>query len=505
MRPPSRTVAGLAVMAIAASCTLSLIWVFVVPMFQTPDEDVHFDYAISLYTAKRLLFAREKPVAEISLASPYVPKVHPFTWHLMVRTRALEMRGNPRVAAARDYGSISFFKRTDLERPTVTVPYKNPWLITEYPVAYYALAAAWMRAISPRGGSLSLTFFAARILSVVLLAAGLCAAFRIVRILGMPPVRAVLFIAAVGLFPLTSFVSSAIQPDNLAFALVNIAVLLALEIQQSHPLRTRRWLTIALGLCLALLTITKYHTALCVLIAALAAVFYRTWRMERRELFRTALTILTPIVLAAALQAAINWGGHAQLRNLGSYSSAATRVPPGMAFRVKAAIVDYIGGGTTFHGFWGLFGWNDTALVIVNHRFNTTLRRAILWVTWIVIAAALLRVMHVWLRLFRLHRHRPTGTAIGALLSNVFLNSYLLFAALMLALYVITGNGFTAQGRNWYPFITGIFWLGVWYAPGLFRGRVRESLRWLLLSLILSYSLASVYYGLAAVVHRFYP
>ncbi len=34
---------------------LSTIWVFLVPMFQAPDEPVHFDYAASIYSAGRLI------------------------------------------------------------------------------------------------------------------------------------------------------------------------------------------------------------------------------------------------------------------------------------------------------------------------------------------------------------------------------------------------------------------------------------------------------------------
>jgi len=34
---------------------LSTVWVFLVPIFQAPDEPAHFDYAASIYTAHRLI------------------------------------------------------------------------------------------------------------------------------------------------------------------------------------------------------------------------------------------------------------------------------------------------------------------------------------------------------------------------------------------------------------------------------------------------------------------
>src|SRR5271168_4105272 len=58
---------------IAVSVALSTFWAFRVPIFEEPDESAHFDYAISIATAHRLILAREG-----------VPgtDVHPYTLYL---------------------------------------------------------------------------------------------------------------------------------------------------------------------------------------------------------------------------------------------------------------------------------------------------------------------------------------------------------------------------------------------------------------------------------------
>src|SRR5689334_17474290 len=48
---------------VCAAAGLSLYWVFLVPIYQAPDESGHLDYAFDLYTAGRLITVREVPPA----------------------------------------------------------------------------------------------------------------------------------------------------------------------------------------------------------------------------------------------------------------------------------------------------------------------------------------------------------------------------------------------------------------------------------------------------------
>jgi len=358
------------------------------------------------------------------------------------------------------------------------------------------VAAGWMRAIWFFDPSLPALFFGARMLSVLLLAIGLYAAFSIVRLLGAPPARAALFTAAVGLFPLTSFVSAAVQPDMLAFTLVNVSIWIALQLQQPLSPRARRGLTAVLGLCLALLWLTKYHTAFCVFLPVVAYLLHRTWRLERRDLPRVVLAIAAPLLLAGALQLAINRGMQTEMN--------VVRPTAGFFAATKNALVDYAGGGFFFKGFWWLSGWNRLNVVIGTPTTDALVKSSILRISWIVLGVAALRIVHGWWRAFRASRRGAAQRVIAALLSNIFLNSFLLFAAVMLALHVLTNNFFLAQGRQWFPFLTATLWLGVFYVPGLFRPRLQRALSWALVLLLFSYSLVTAYYAFDDMVNRFY-
>jgi hypothetical protein len=456
---------------IAASCILSSIWAFVVPIFQPPDEDVHFDYAISIFTANRLILAREKPAAMWHHAM--FPVAHPYTWHLIVRTGTFDIKGQREVKVPPAYGTRAYYRGIDVTQPRSAEHHNNPWIMLGYPFFYYALAAVWMKAIALATPSLTTLFFGARMLSVLLLAIGLAAAAGIVRRLGASPAQTAVYTAAVGFFPLTSFVSSAIQPDNLAFTLAQVCLWLALA---------RRRFTAALGIALALLAVTKYHTFVCVFVAVVA---YLIRHVERKDFLR----ILTPLLIAGAVQLAINGGMRTQM----------SAGHPAIGFRLalKNAIIDYIGGGFCFRGFWWLAGWNKLNVTFFHPAIDSFVKKAILYGAWIVIALAALRLLQVWLRSFRARRLAP-------LVSNVFLNSLLLFIAVMFALHILTNNYFLAQGRHWYPFLPALFWLGCFYVPRLFPRHLARSFSWLMLVLLLSYSLVGAYAALHDVVDRFY-
>jgi hypothetical protein len=464
---------------ILASSLLSLVWVFVVPIFQPPDEDVHFDYTISIYTANRLLLAKEKSIVPWRRAM--FPISHPYTWHLIVRTGTFDIKGTREVKVPPSYGTHAYYRSIDATLPPSAEQYNNPWLIAGYPFLYYALAAFWMKAIALFDPSLTTLFFGARILSVLLTAIGLAAAAGIVRRLGASPAQTVVYTAALGFFPLTSFVSAAIQPDNLAFALANVSLWLAFALRDAGSVRARRRLAIALGLAMALLAVTKYHTFLCVFVAAGACLLTR-----RKDLLRLAIAVLTPLLIAGSLQMVINGGMQTQMQ--------AHHPAIGFRLALKNAIVDYIGGGFCFRGFWWLSGWNKLQ---VTFPADALVKKSLMFGTWIVLALTAIRMMRGWFRSFRARRLAP-------LFSNMFLNSLLLFAAIMLVLHVITSNYFLAQGRHWYPFLPALLWLGCFYAPNLFRGKVARSLTWAMLLLLTSYSMIAAYAALHDVVTRFY-
>src|SRR5262249_13081844 len=147
---------------------------------------------------------------------------------------------------------------------------------------------------------LTVLFFGARIFSVLLLIPSLLLAYAVARELRFTKKRALLFTSIVGFFPLTTFVSSYVQPDNLSFTAVMLWCYLALLVRRK-PGQVRP--VALLGLALALLLATKYHFYLAVLVPVLAMlVSDRLLRSWRPSWMRTLALLLLPSLVVGAVE-----------------------------------------------------------------------------------------------------------------------------------------------------------------------------------------------------------
>ena len=220
-----------------------MYWALLVPIFEAPDEPVHIDYAFNIFSAGRLINVREPTFPwNVSALSPEgeMPIVwHRYTWRLIGVSELDRIAFHPRQKAPANYGTKEFFN--DLDRsatPEVSTdadrqpriwdrPARYGYLAV-YPFGYYALAGAWMRVLRTFSPRLSVLFFGARSLSVLLLVCSLLLVYAISRELRLGRGRALLLTAIIGFFPLTSFVSSYVQPDNLCLTLAMLCFYLGL-------------------------------------------------------------------------------------------------------------------------------------------------------------------------------------------------------------------------------------------------------------------------------------
>lgn len=498
------------VLVLAVAMGLSAWWAARVPIFGAPDEDVHFDYVVSLVTARRLLLASERPVAEIGGPDPFVPVIHPYTLHLVQGSGTRQTRFRPEAKPPAGYGTTAFFAALDRSVPELSQPpLRNPWAITEYPVGYYALAALWTAAWNLCFPGPVALLFAARAFSVLLLGVGLVAWWAVLRRQACPPWRALGILMAVGLLPLTSFVSSYVQPDNLAFAVVPLCLWLALRASTEPPSAKR---LAATGLALALLLFSKYHVFLSVAppVVALLAVAHARWR--QRQWLAWGLLLFSPVVLAAELQLWISSGGGSGLRNLATAGSRWQRLqeagswPVYLVRMVRSALRNFFSqDGDTFRTFWWLFGWLDTPVVIVSPAVHEVIVLLLQTGMVALLVLLVLRWQQVVTVLAKPWRRGARRRVLRLLVSRPLLISYLCFAALIGAVYVYTANGFLAQGRNWFPFLPAIFWAAVEYSPRALASR--RAARWLsraVLAGLLLYSILGCYWGLRAVEKRYY-
>jgi hypothetical protein len=508
MRLRRRSYDLIAAAFILLSGALSAFWAFVVPIFQAGDEPAHFDYAISIYSAGRLIRVRDG-VADW-IASPY-------TRYLM---RAADLdrimwRSSERVPSG--YGSRAYFARVDAAAPSIKAPVSTggriSYVVTVYPFAFYALEALWMHVIALFTNSLVVLFFSARLLCVFLMMAGLYFTYRAAGNLGIPGWLCVALVAITGLFPLTTLVSSYVQPDNLTFALVAAALFFATGYRHGcPPMRT----AVGLGIVLGLLAVTKYHFFVSVSLPVLCLVAVRFWisRGTARYVALSAVALLAPTVVLAVVQHWVS-AGPADRSIIGNGGGGlfdyyrgvlATGPLPTFSYTMTTlwgAFIDFFVTGASSVSYWAVLGALDTPLVIVDDQIQQFIRAVIEVLTLLVTAAVVASELRNLFRLAGAARRGHTKLAVAAALGDPVFNSYVCFTSIMLALYVITNDVFTGLGRNWYPYVPASFLCALWYAPKALK-RLRRPLESGVTILLGCYVVMASIYALGDVIGRYY-
>ena len=493
---------------IVGACAVAVTWVFLVPIYQGPDEIANDDYSFSIFRAGHLLNVRDLPPGT----------AHPYTTYLADRSGGERMPFHPQVKAPPGYGTSDFYRELDAGAPSVSAPAtRAPYLVSRYPFGYFALVAAWLAVVSLFAGSGPVAlFFAARLLSVVMLAGSLALTYGIAREFGLKRLRSLALTAAIGFFPLTSFVASYAQTDNLSWLLVSAALFLAL--------RTRRQAGLGnlaiLGVVLGALAVTKYQFFVCAALPVVVVVVARRLRMGREEgrLPTVAALLAVPSVLLGAVQFWVGYGSPFPLVGSSRATSAfwtdeawlaALRGGAGATLAyvgadLGRAATDFFAGGPTFRGFWGEFGWSDTQLVIRNAGTSSSIRAAILAISLLLVALFAIRVARNLARLTSLWRQGRRESVHRLAAADCATPTYLLFIAFMFAFFVYTDDTFYGQGRNWLPLIVPALLAGVVVAPRALPRNLAPALSGILLVGLLAYSALASHYALTSVKERYY-
>jgi hypothetical protein len=480
---------------VLASTGLATVWVFLVPIFQGPDEPFHLDYALCLNEHKGLFRAKGMP--------PTFPLylVHPYAPYLWFRTKSHQIAQHPEVKVPPGYGTADYLQ--DLNR---NAPPRNLIRIEHPPsylafnsFGYYGLLALWIGLLRLLHDQVVFIFYGARLFSVVLLAPSLVLTYASARELRLRPWLALVITACIGLFPMTSFVASYVQPDNLTFTLVSWSSYWALVARRSNA---RPSAVALLGLGLGALLVTKQHFYLAVTAAVVAMIvaegMYRSW--NSRRWLGVGLLLIAPSAATGSVYLWTIWGTKPYYSTMPEHSSTILFVIDGL----QKAFVDFYSG-TTHYSFWGIFGCMDTPLVIRGMRTNLTLHFGLQILTWILLALTLLRLEQVCSRLIQLWHRGKKKLACRLAFSNPLINAYFLFTGLMFLIYVRTGNRIGAQGRNWFPFLLPIFLTGLIYAPKALRLRPsRVVFAKLLTAALVFYVTVGSFYSVKVVSRRYY-
>jgi 4-amino-4-deoxy-L-arabinose transferase-like glycosyltransferase len=510
----------LALAAIVISAAgLALYWVFLVPIFMAPDEAWHLDYSFNIFSAGRLVNLREPLKAWNTGAG-----LHVYTQYLSKISNYSSMKFRYDVKAPPGSGTKEFYDEIDRNAPAedsggrASQPREYYGSMEVYPFGYYALLAAWLKLVALFSKRLTVLFFAGRILSVILLVPSLLLVYGVARELGFTRHRSLLLTFIVGFFPMTTFVASYIQADNLSLTLVLLcwysALLARRRINDAWPIPL-------LGISLGLLCVTKYHFYIAVLLAVLPMLLAGKLTGRRRTGWaRLLVTVLAPSLLLFCVQMWVTWGHGDQMQSNPNLQHQAFALA--VSHGVRASVMYLLDGlagafanfywngvtlmlSSTFATFWGNFGWEDTPLVIWSPGVNEIIRSligALNVVAFIIMVVLIGRTIR---RLLALGRKRGRLKALTLASSNPGLNSYLFFTVLMFCLFAVVRDVYAPQGRNWLPFILPIFLVTTHYAP-----RILPKHGWrvftsdLMLVLLALYSVIGSYYAIQCLHARFY-
>ena len=488
---------------VLASSLVALAWVFYVPMFEAPDETVHFEYSAALYSAGGLIAPRDVAHMTIPFGRPI-----PYPSYLESQAAVAVIAEKPEVKAPAGYGGGAYYSAVDSSVVAGETDQQllNPPLLRYYPFGYYLLDAAVMGVTSLFTKSPVALFFAARTLSVALLAISLVLTYFLLRRLRTGSLLALALTGVIGLFPMTTMLSSSVQSDSLSFTLSTLALLAALEVRRrSHDMR---WLTV-LGLALGLLLVTKVHYFAIVAIAAGAMLV--TQRLHEKDARRwplEAAVLVIPAIVLESIQVWTQWGSPpliaaAQLGDIPDYRSALAGGIPGIAGYISRitsfTFLDHTFG-REFTSFWGAFGWVDTPLVLGTPGVTVAAWFLIAGISIALLACTLVRLAQVTYRLARVARRGRFRCAVRMAFSNPVAISFFLLAAFLFSVEGYPG----IQGRYYFPLLPAVFWVALKYAPRSLPGKFGPALFRMQAVGLVAYTIAGAIFAFPTLAARYY-
>ena len=500
--PPDR-VANLVLAAIVlASTFVALAWVFYVPMFEAPDESVHFEYSAALYSAGGLIAPRD--VAHMKVAAG---RTIPYPAYLESQAAVAVIAEKPDVKAPAGYGGSLYYRVVDSSLvPETDQQLLSPPLLRYYPFGYYLLDAAVMGVTALFTKSPVALFFAARTLSALLLALSLVLTYMLLRRLRTGRLLALALTGVVGLFPMTTMLSSYVQSDSLSFTLSTLALLAALEVRRrSHDMR---WLTV-LGLALGLLLVTKVHYFAIVAVAVGAMLV--TQRLDARDARRwplEAAVLVVPAIVLESIQLWTQWGSPplvaaTQLGDIPDYRSALAGGIPGIAGYIgritSFTFLDHTFG-REFTSFWGAFGWVDTPLVLGSTGITVAAWFLIAGMSIVLLACTLVRLAQIGYRLVRVARRGRLRRALRIAFSNPVAIAFFLLAAFLFSVEGYPG----IQGRYYFPLLPAVFWVALKYAPRALPGKFGPALFRMQAVGLVAYTVAGAVFAFPTLTARYY-
>lgn len=484
--------------------TMASGWAFFLPIFLNPDEDSHYDYALTMFSAGRPMRADEHVVGR---------DTHPVVEYLMRETHAREQRLDLNVGAPRGYGTATYFHELDARAPHASLSASinpAPYISRLYPIGYYALAAAAV-AIGDTASHHSAVaqFFSARILSIALLVPTLWFTWQMLVELRLVRRRVSAIFACVALMPLTAWMFASVQPDVLVCALVAPITYVSLR-WRNAPAESKH--LIVLGFLLAALAATKLHyfAAMYLPIAAMLAARL-PWRSMPRSAAFAIGSISIPPVLAIV--------GTGRFLHTTEVVTGICQSPSGLSVALKegaGATAQFFALGLqrglrgTFldvsgSSFWlNYTAYRNTPLDIISHPFSSALTLILQALSVVMAILFVVRVYRIGRGIFNVAIRRSWRTAATIATSNILVNSLLTFIFIIYGFQLYVGGDIPMQGRYWLPFLPAIWLVTFTIAPRALPRRLSIPVARVAFVLVFGFATLASAYTFSSLHERFY-
>ncbi len=333
-----------------------LIFIFLIPPFQTPDEPNHYDYAIYLSKINILDYLWGKyNISEIDEEKTVTEEVK----HLLSQAQfdAIPFHYDEKAKI----GLQDFIKSTQhyLNQDTTSSLADERILgkTFNYPPFYYLYETVLLRMADILHINIVVKFLLARFFSFLIFMGALFFAYKSLKIINFSAYTSVIILALISLQPQLSMLSISVQPDILALLLITAGLYFALKFVNDFKMRD----FYLFHLCVGLLLLVKIHFFVSfypVLIVLILYVLFLNKRLNKGFWFHFFLCLFALFVL----------GGWWYIRSLFLYGN----------------LLGYIGFESTqapffrnlfywifqrwrlvYKSFWGMWGWLDYGYPLV--------------------------------------------------------------------------------------------------------------------------------------------
>lgn len=462
----------------------SLLWIFLIPIFQTPDENRHYDYV--LHIAKR--FSLPKKDSYVSPRDYYMAETIDLAdlvdfdrirWRADEKTGFILFSDNVRQKIENYHDNRNMTTITDDENLELFA----------YPPLYYAFCAIIYKIASILGFNIVIRFYIIRLASVILSFLTLYYAHRILNLIGSSSFISLGVILGLIFLPQLSMFQISVQPDAMAMFLI-VLITYYFIIAQKNGIRLKHYLY--WGVLFGFLMLTKVHLFVVTFFPfLLLLVIYQKLKYGKWDL-------KIGIIAGISFMISSWW----YIRNLYIYHDLLGMRPVILDNNRNLLentysfllMIRYV----TFKSYFACFGWLDTAVPAYVYAIYAFLILLCIFSLTRFLIRGLKKMINSlknkdFARLKSLYLEN-----INSLYLSVPLVTFLVF---MIVLGILTAGGVNTQGRHFFPFIFAQVYFFMKYSRDLFK---KESWGNIYILLITFYIIATNVFSAFVIYKRYY-